>query len=78
MSHEPRRYDQSRDFVGRRTELADLVGLLGDPRCRLITLVGVGGVGKTRLGLRAAEEVRSQFVDGDCPVMLQPVETRSR
>ncbi|MBP0458513.1 ATP-binding protein [Streptomyces montanisoli] len=41
-------------FVGRGGELADLVGLLESGQERLLTVVGVGGVGKTRLALRAA------------------------
>jgi predicted ATPase/Tfp pilus assembly protein PilF len=41
-------------FVGRAAELAQLTALLGDPTCRLITLVGPGGIGKTRLALQAA------------------------
>ncbi|MBZ4488365.1 LuxR C-terminal-related transcriptional regulator [Microbacterium sp. cx-55] len=42
------------EFVGRRAELATIGALLGD--ARLVTLTGVGGVGKTRLALRAANE----------------------
>ncbi|WP_448611466.1 ATP-binding protein [Geodermatophilus sp. URMC 60] len=49
-------------FVGRRTELARLRGLLAESR--LVTLVGPGGVGKTRLALRAADELRRSFPDG--------------
>ncbi|CUU58241.1 non-specific serine/threonine protein kinase [Parafrankia irregularis] len=49
-------------FVGRRQERADLRQRLG--RFRLVTLVGVGGVGKTRLALRTAAEVRGEFPDG--------------
>ena len=41
-------------FVGRATELEAIDGLLEDPECRLLTLVGPGGVGKTRLALEAA------------------------
>ena len=41
-------------FVGREADLAELAGLLATPACRLLTLVGPGGVGKTRLALRAA------------------------
>ncbi|MFC9747373.1 ATP-binding protein [Streptomyces niveus] len=44
-------------FVGRADELAELTRLLGE--VRLLTLVGVGGVGKTRLAVRAALSVRS-------------------
>jgi predicted ATPase/DNA-binding CsgD family transcriptional regulator len=49
-------------FVGRRRELAEVKQLLG--RSRLVTLTGVGGVGKTRLALRAAAELRRAFADG--------------
>jgi len=48
-------------FVGRRRELADLKRLL--PVSRLVTLTGVGGVGKTRLALRAASELNRRFTD---------------
>ncbi len=41
-------------FVGRIAELAQLTALLDDPTCRLLTLVGPGGIGKTRLALQAA------------------------
>jgi predicted ATPase/DNA-binding CsgD family transcriptional regulator len=49
-------------FVGRRRELTDLQRLLSD--ARLVTVAGAGGVGKTRLALRAAARVRPVFPDG--------------
>jgi len=49
-------------FVGRRTELGEIRQLLGTSR--LVTLTGAGGVGKTRLALRAADETRRAFADG--------------
>ncbi|WP_084000251.1 ATP-binding protein [Actinomadura kijaniata] len=49
-------------FVGRGAELALVRQALS--RARLVTLTGVGGVGKTRLGLRVAEEARPSFPDG--------------
>ena len=49
-------------FVDRRAELSEVRRLLGTTR--LVTLTGVGGVGKTRLGLRAAAAVGRQFADG--------------
>ena len=49
-------------FVGRRRELAETRRLLASSR--LLTLTGVGGVGKTRLALRMAAEVRRTFPDG--------------
>ncbi|MFF8104178.1 BTAD domain-containing putative transcriptional regulator [Streptomyces sp. NPDC016640] len=49
-------------FVGRETQLAEVRRLLGS--ARLVTLTGVGGVGKTRLALRVAAEVAPSFADG--------------
>jgi predicted ATPase len=49
-------------FVGRRREIADVKRLLS--RSRLVTLTGVGGVGKTRLAYRVTAEVRRAFPDG--------------
>jgi len=49
-------------FIGRTTELADVTRLLRDHR--LVTLTGVGGVGKTRLALEAARQQLTEFSDG--------------
>lgn len=49
-------------FEGRRGELADIKRLLGEGR--LVTLTGFGGVGKTRLALRAARELGRAYPDG--------------
>jgi predicted ATPase/DNA-binding CsgD family transcriptional regulator len=49
-------------FVGRRRELSEARSLLSSSR--LLTLTGVGGVGKTRLALRLAGEVARLFPDG--------------
>jgi predicted ATPase/DNA-binding SARP family transcriptional activator len=51
-------------FVGRETELAEIARLLADPACRLLTLTGPGGVGKTRLAVQAAENQRPAFANG--------------
>jgi predicted ATPase len=44
-------------FVGRETTLAEIRERLDDPACRLLTLVGPGGSGKTRLALQTAERL---------------------
>jgi predicted ATPase/class 3 adenylate cyclase len=48
-------------FVGRERELALLQRLLSDPGVRLITLVGLGGMGKTRLAIEAAHQNSASF-----------------
>jgi predicted ATPase/class 3 adenylate cyclase len=59
------------EFVGRSAELGELVILLGE--ARLVTLVGVGGVGKTRLALRVAAEAVASFRGGAWLVELGSV-----
>lgn len=49
-------------FIGRRRELAELAALVR--RQRLVTLTGVGGIGKTRLALRVASRAKASFPDG--------------
>ncbi len=51
-------------FVGRATELDEIDRLLGDPDCRLLTLVGPGGAGKTRLALEAAARRIERYPHG--------------
>ncbi|MBN1140122.1 MAG: hypothetical protein JXM73_26365 [Anaerolineae bacterium] len=51
-------------LVGRERELADLERLLADPQVRLLTVVGPGGSGKTRLGLEAAATQMPHYAHG--------------
>jgi predicted ATPase/class 3 adenylate cyclase len=60
-------------FVGRRDELEEIDRLLEDPSCRLLTLVGPGGVGKTRLALAAAAGRIDRYPHGVHFVPLAPV-----
>src|SRR5262249_54026869 len=48
-------------FVGRSEELAQLRSWVLDDRCRLVALVGFGGIGKTMLAARVAQRVASNF-----------------
>jgi DNA-binding SARP family transcriptional activator/predicted ATPase len=60
-------------FIGREEELAELDRLITDPECRCITLVGPGGIGKTRLALQAADQHRNTFADGVAFIPLASV-----
>jgi predicted ATPase/DNA-binding CsgD family transcriptional regulator len=51
-------------FLGRSQEIAEIGVLLSDPSCRLLTLVGPGGIGKTRLAMEVASHSRALFPDG--------------
>ncbi|MFE5703965.1 ATP-binding protein [Rhodococcus koreensis] len=62
-------------FVGRRHELAETKRLLATSR--LVTLTGIGGVGKTRLALRVAETIQRAFPDGVWLVELGELQNAS-
>jgi predicted ATPase len=62
---------QVTSFVGREHELVALQRLL--PTTRLLTLIGAGGVGKTRLALAVAADVLDQYPDGAWWVELAPL-----
>jgi predicted ATPase len=51
-------------FSGRSAELAQIVALLSGSDCRLLTLTGPGGMGKTRLAIEAARRLFPQFPFG--------------
>ena len=60
-------------FVGRRQELAQIDALFRDPGCRLLTILGPGGIGKTRLAIEAARCTVDEYADGVAYADLQPV-----
>lgn len=60
-------------FIGRERELADLGQLIADPECRCITLVGPGGMGKTRLALQTAVRHGNKFAQGVAFVPLATI-----
>ncbi|MBI5879293.1 MAG: adenylate/guanylate cyclase domain-containing protein [Chloroflexi bacterium] len=62
---------QLTSFVGRSVELAEVTRLLHDTR--LLTLIGPGGTGKTRLSLQAAADMIDHFPDGVWFVELAPI-----
>ncbi len=66
-------------FIGREAEIRAIQGHLQDPACRLLTLVGAGGMGKTRLALEAVAgwiaRLGEYGLDGAALVSLAPLQT---
>ncbi len=62
-------------FVGREEEQAQIQERLGDPACRLLTLVGLGGSGKTRLALEAAATQIDNYPHGVYFISLAPLDS---
>lgn len=60
-------------IIGRRHEIEEITTLLNNPACRLLTLVGPGGIGKTRLAMEVASRLQSTFHDGVFFVSLAPI-----
>jgi predicted ATPase len=60
-------------FVGRQAELVEINNLLGADTVRLVTLIGPGGTGKTRLALQSGAELIDRFVDGTYFIDLAPI-----
>jgi predicted ATPase/DNA-binding CsgD family transcriptional regulator len=60
-------------FVGRHQEMSELAHLLSNVDTRLITILGAGGMGKTRLALEVARVHLSRFADGVYFVPLAPL-----
>ncbi len=62
-------------FIERRTDLNDITQRLEDPNCRLLTLTGTGGIGKTRLAIETARHELTNFRQGVYFVPLASVDS---
>ena len=60
-------------FIGRERELAQIVPLMSAPTCRLLTLTGPGGIGKTRLAMRLVTKCFQNYSDGTYFVPLEGI-----
>ncbi len=60
-------------FVGRDTEVTEVCRLLRQPRIRLVTLLGAGGIGKSRLSLQVGAALQDEYEDGTFFVALAPL-----
>ena len=60
-------------FIGREAELAELQRMLDDPALRLVTILGLGGMGKTRLAIETAQRRMGRYPDGVTFIPLAPL-----
>jgi predicted ATPase/DNA-binding SARP family transcriptional activator len=64
---------ETSSFVGRDLDLSEIAAYFGQPEIRLLTLIGAGGMGKTRLAIQVALEQAKHFSDGATFVPLASV-----
>jgi predicted ATPase/class 3 adenylate cyclase len=65
---------QPTSFVGRSDQIAEIAALLKRPDVRLLTLMGTGGAGKTRMALRVADAVLDDFAGGVFFQLLESID----
>lgn len=60
-------------LIGRERDMSDVCTMLDRPEVRLLTLIGTGGIGKTRLSIQVANAMLEHFIDSVCFVPLAEV-----
>ena len=58
-------------FIGRKAEIAELCAMLARPECRMVTILGPGGIGKSSLARRAVERIEPGYPGGARWIELQ-------
>lgn len=72
----PGRYSfpaQASSFVGRENDMTHIAQILSGPNCRLLTIVGAGGTGKTRLAIEIGSRLAERYRDGVRFIPLESV-----
>jgi predicted ATPase/transcriptional regulator with XRE-family HTH domain len=62
-------------LIGRQREIYELSKIINDPQCRMLTIVGPGGIGKTRLAIETASNCVTDFEDGVYFIPLAPIQS---
>lgn len=60
-------------IIGRENNIEDLMAMMSHPNTRLVTLTGPGGIGKTRLAIETARQLKGTYPDGAAYIPLAPV-----
>ncbi len=63
-------------FIGREKEISEIMEILMNPDCRVLTITGPGGIGKTRLAVQTGAELIERFPDGVFFVSLEPLNSK--
>lgn len=64
---------QTTPLIAREQEIEEMTALLNEPACRLLAVIGPGGIGKTSLALQLIREMAAQYSDGVYFVPLAPL-----
>lgn len=67
--------EQSFPIIGRETELGEILHQIADPQCRLLTITGPGGIGKTSVAYEVARALQGVFLNGVFVVSLAAIES---